>query len=120
MGEPVRIVDLVENFAHLLNVREVDFRYTGLRPGEKLREELFGEGEEAVRTDHPRISMTRPPVPPSTFRARLLDLYEAANHNRPDEVVELLRELVPEYGPTPRLVPTEPSVVMAAPYPDDY
>jgi FlaA1/EpsC-like NDP-sugar epimerase len=113
----VRIVDLVENFARLLNVPRVDFRYTGLRPGEKLSEELFSEGEEPRATDHPRISAAHPPVPPVSFRARLRDLYDAAAHNRPDEVVELLRELVPEYAPTPRLVP---SVVTATPYPDDY
>jgi FlaA1/EpsC-like NDP-sugar epimerase len=117
MGEPVRIVDLVENFARLLNVPGVDLRYTGLRPGEKLNEELFSDGEEPRPTDHPRISMARPPAPPASFRARLRDLYDAAAHNRPDEVFELLRELVPEYAPTPRLVP---AVVAATPYPDDY
>lgn len=100
MGEPVRIVDLVRNFAGLLNVRDVDVRYTGLRPGEKLTEELFGAGEEAIPTDHPRISMTVAPDPPAGFRAGLRELYDAAAHNRPDEVFRHLCRLVPEYRPT--------------------
>jgi FlaA1/EpsC-like NDP-sugar epimerase len=118
MGEPVRIVDLVENFARLLNVPDVNFRFTGLRPGEKLNEDLFGNDEDRIATDHPRIIMTRPPELPGGFRAGLRQLYDAAAHNRPDEVFELLRELVPEYSPAPRLVPA--AGVAAAPYPDDY
>jgi len=114
MGEPVRIVDLIHNFANLLNIREVDFKYTGLRPGEKLHEELFGAGEEALPTDHPRISMTRPPRAAAGFRAGLRELYDSAGHNRPDEVCRHLRRLVPEYTPAPGLVSA------GAPYPDDY
>jgi FlaA1/EpsC-like NDP-sugar epimerase len=114
MGEPVRIVDLVQNFASLLNVRDVAFKYTGLRPGEKLTEELFGAGEEALPTDHPRISMTRPPKAAAGFRADLHELYDAAAHNRADEVFRHLRRLVPEYNPTPGLVSA------GAPYPDDF
>jgi FlaA1/EpsC-like NDP-sugar epimerase len=117
MGQPVRIVDLVRNFADLLNVRDVDFRFTGLRPGEKLHEELFGENEVRLPTDHPRISMATPPRPVNGFRASLHELYEAAFHNRPEEVFEHLRSLVPEYTPTPRLVP---ALADATPYPDDY
>ncbi|MGZ4485674.1 MAG: polysaccharide biosynthesis protein [Nocardioidaceae bacterium] len=117
MGQPVRIVDLVRNFADLLNVRDVDFRFTGLRPGEKLHEELFGEDEVRLPTDHPRISMATPPRPVHGFRANLHELYEAAFHNRPEEVFEHLRTLVPEYTPTPRLVP---ALADATPYPDDY
>jgi FlaA1/EpsC-like NDP-sugar epimerase len=115
MGEPVRIVDLVRNFAELLNVRDVRFRFTGLRPGEKLAEELFGDGEERLLTDHPRISRTRPPELSAGFRAKLRELYDAAAHNRADEVFQHLRRMVPEYSPSPGLVGA-----IAAPYPDDY
>ena len=117
MGEPVRIVDLIRNFATLLNVRDVTFRYTGLRPGEKLTEELFGTGEEALPTDHPRISMTRPARAVPGFRAALRELYDAASHNRPDEVFRHLRRLVPEYAPAPGLVSAASA---GAPYPDDF
>jgi FlaA1/EpsC-like NDP-sugar epimerase len=117
MGEPVRIVDLVRNFAQLVNVQDVDFRFTGLRQGEKLEEELFGSGEHQQATEHPRISMALPSRPAAGFRARIHELYEAASHNRADEVFAHLRNLVPEYQPTLRL---EPALAAAAPYPDDY
>ncbi|WP_157630257.1 nucleoside-diphosphate sugar epimerase/dehydratase [Kribbella catacumbae] len=117
MGEPVRIVDLVRNFATLLNIRDVQFRYTGLRPGEKLTEELFGCEEQPLPTDHPRISMTLPPHAIQGFRAGLRELYDAASHNRPDEVFRHLRRLVPEYTPAPGLLS---AVTMGAPYPDDF
>jgi FlaA1/EpsC-like NDP-sugar epimerase len=117
MGEPVRIVDLVRNFADLLNVRDVDFKFTGLRPGEKLDEELFGVGEVRSVTDHPRIFMANAVAPTTGFRSKLHDLYDAAAHNRPDEVFVHLRELVPEYSPAPRRVP---EMASTTPYPDDY
>lgn len=119
MGDPVRIVDLVQNFAFLLNVRQLQLRFTGLRPGEKLHEELFGVGEDPAVTDHPRIFRAPACGLPSGFRARLHDLFDAAGHNRPDEVFEHLRDLLPEYSPTPRLVP-DLAVVSPAPYPDGF
>ena len=118
MGEPVRILDIVENYAQVLNVRDARIRFTGLRPGEKLHEELFATDEVPLPTDHPRISKAPASVPASGFRARLNELYDAAGHNRPDEVVEHLRKLVPEFVPAvgqPVLAAASP-----APYPDDY
>jgi FlaA1/EpsC-like NDP-sugar epimerase len=115
MGEPVRIVDLVERFADLLNISDFDVRFTGLRPGEKLHEELFCTGECRLPTEHPRISRTAATVPANGFRADLRDLYDAARHNRPDEVFAHLRKLVPEYSPTLAPVPAT-----SAPYADDY
>jgi FlaA1/EpsC-like NDP-sugar epimerase len=116
MGEPVRIVDLINNFARMLNVGEVDFRFTGLRPGEKLNEELFGVNEIQSATDHPGISMARPATTATGFRSGLHELYDAASHNRADEVFMHLRRLVPEYASTPRLVP---ALATSAPCPDD-
>jgi FlaA1/EpsC-like NDP-sugar epimerase len=115
MGEPVRIVDIVERFALMLNARRAEIEFTGLRSGEKLHEELFGATEDVEPTAHPRIAKSRPPTTSAWFRARLLDLYDAADHNRADEVRQHLRELVPEYAPS---VANRP--VAAAPYPDDY
>jgi FlaA1/EpsC-like NDP-sugar epimerase len=117
MGEPVKIVELVRNFARLLSIPDVHFRFTGLRPGEKLNEELWGDGEHRVPTAHPRISMARPPMRVPGFRSRLQQLYDAANHNRPEEVLGHLRGLVPEYAPTEPLVP---ALAGPAIYPDDY
>ncbi|HET7389152.1 MAG TPA: nucleoside-diphosphate sugar epimerase/dehydratase [Nocardioidaceae bacterium] len=131
MGEPVRILDLCKNFASMLNVHDFDFEFTGLRPGEKLEEELFGYGEERVGTDHPRIWKTGASEPVGGFDAGLHDLYDAAWHNRPGEVFECLERLVPEYtsadASTERAQgggrlsgARERELVLAAPYPDDY
>ena len=68
-------------------------------------------------TAHPRISMARPPMRVPGFRSRLQQLYDAANHNRPEEVLGHLRGLVPEYAPTEPLVP---ALAGPAIYPDDY
>ena len=118
MGDPVRIVDLVESFARLLNVREVEFEFTGLRPGEKMNEELFGCGENPEPSSHQRISMTRPVLPAAGFRARLQELYDAALHNRPDEVLDHLSRLVPEYRRAARQ--RLPTLTAPAVYPDDF
>ena len=63
--------------------------------------------------------MALPAEPLTGFRAYLQELYDAASHNRPDEVVEVLRNLVPEYRPS--AVPQPAAAVAASvPYPDDY
>ena len=57
MGEPVRIVDLAKNLLELSGLRHADSRivYTGLRPGERLHEELVAPDEESVATVHPKV-----------------------------------------------------------------
>lgn len=62
MGEPVRILDLAENLIRLSGLepgREVPIEVIGLRPGERLREELVLEQEDLLRTAHERVLMLR-------------------------------------------------------------
>jgi FlaA1/EpsC-like NDP-sugar epimerase len=59
MGEPIRIVDLVERYLAAVGVKDTEVVFTGLRPGEKLHEELVGTGELDQRPLHPKISHTR-------------------------------------------------------------
>jgi FlaA1/EpsC-like NDP-sugar epimerase len=68
MGDPVSIVELAKRMIRLRGLRtpaDVEIRYTGLRPGEKLHEELLSASERAIGTPHPRIiridSMSRSP-----------------------------------------------------------
>ena len=68
MGEPVRIVDLVQNYLMQVHAPPVHIRFTGLRPGEKLNETLFSESEQRLPTAHPRIYATRPPPFQTTLR----------------------------------------------------
>jgi FlaA1/EpsC-like NDP-sugar epimerase len=66
MGEPVRILDLAHDMIRLMGLKvgdDIDIVYTGLRPGEKLHEELVSQEEEFVRTMHGKITMVKsPPV----------------------------------------------------------
>ncbi len=99
MGEPIKIVDLVRRYARQLHLPDVPIRFTGLRPGEKLHEALFADGEERLPTIHPAIWATRPARLPGDFASRLARLYEAAGQGRDDQVRALLDDLLPEYQP---------------------
>jgi FlaA1/EpsC-like NDP-sugar epimerase len=99
MGEPVRMVSLVEAYAALVGKPGVEIRFTGLRPGEKLNESLFARSEENVPTGHPRISATRGAVLPDDLDAGLAELYAAAAENDAEAVRKRLAALVPEYQP---------------------
>ena len=117
MGEPVQIVSLVRNYAEQLKVPNVEIRYTGLRPGEKLAEKVFSDAEERVPSAHPKIWATRCIEPPGDFAALLDRLYAAADDGDSAQAKELLRVLVPEYEPSERL---ETPVSVGAPYPDGF
>jgi len=116
MGKPVRIVDLVTNFANQMKCQEVDIRYTGLRPGEKLHEALFSEAEQCVPTAHPRIYSTQRAEFEAGFDDLLTSLYGAADHNAPGDVGHLLTCLLPRYSVSTAI----PTLTSPAPYPDDY
>ena len=117
MGEPVRIVDLVRRFAGQLRVPDVQIRFTGLRPGEKLHETLFGELEEQLPTVNPAISAARPGGLPDNFGSSLDHLYSAAADGEDELVRTLLADLVKEYQPAQER-PT--AQAMACPYPDEF
>jgi FlaA1/EpsC-like NDP-sugar epimerase len=114
MGEPVRIVDVVQAFARLMN-REVEIRFTGMRPGEKLNETLFSETENPTLTEHPRIYRTEASEPSIGFYHRLRTLYHAADANDGATVLCTLRDLLPEYQPMTPSIPAQPAL-----YPDDF
>jgi FlaA1/EpsC-like NDP-sugar epimerase len=119
MGEPVRIVDLVRRYAEQLRVPDVEIRFTGLRPGEKLHETLFGELEEPLPTVNPAISATRPGRLPDGF-ASSLDLLYANAANGDDELVRLrLGDLVPEYDHDEGQSATA-AMALASPYADEF
>jgi FlaA1/EpsC-like NDP-sugar epimerase len=126
MGEPVRIADLARDMIRLSNLvegRDIDIQYTGLRPGEKLYEELFDADVEAMEaTEHPKIMAARP-------EAIGLDATQVVEQlgrivNSPANVVrQVLASLVPHYEPGSSGVPAtirvggaevpEPTVVVA-------
>jgi FlaA1/EpsC-like NDP-sugar epimerase len=119
MGEPVRIVDLVRRYAELLRVPDVQIHFTGLRPGEKLHETLFGELEQRLPTVNAAISATRPSRLPDNFTGSVDKLYGAADDGDDELVRTLLSELVREYHPVLGLAASAP-LAMSSPYPDEF
>jgi FlaA1/EpsC-like NDP-sugar epimerase len=119
MGDPVRIVDLVRNYAEQFHLHEGDFEisYTGLRGGEKLNETLFSENEVRLRTEHPRIWASLASAPTVDFEGVIERLIEAAALNRNDSVRQHLAALLPGFVHIP--VPMSP-VPSAALYPDGF
>ncbi|MBO0813767.1 MAG: polysaccharide biosynthesis protein [Actinobacteria bacterium] len=119
MGEPVRIVDLVRRYAEQLRVPDVEIRFTGLRPGEKLHETLFGEFEERLPTVNPAISAARPGRLPDDFASSLQLLYDAAASGDDERVRLLLGDLVTEYRPAEGQAAAA-AMAAAIPYPDEF
>jgi len=100
MGEPVRIVDLAENLIRLSGLepyRDVPIRFTGLRPGEKLHEELMSEREGTVPTAVDKIRIVQTTEPDVDALTRGLDkLGAAAALGNPEDCIAGLCSLVPE------------------------
>lgn len=102
MGEPVRILDLAKDLIRLAGLepyRDIDIVFTGVRPGEKLFEELLTaeEGTEASR--HEKIWVARNSQVPPEFPHLLEELYRAARQGDSLLVRQTLKRLVPSYQP---------------------
>lgn len=101
MGEPIKIVDLARDMIRLSGFTEDEVRieFTGLRPGEKLYEELLADGEATLPTPHPKLRIARPTgVPDVAWLAELED-WLAAPWRDEAEVKAGLKARVPEYQP---------------------
>lgn len=108
MGEPIKIRDLAERMIHLSGLRvksdadpdgDIEIVYTGLRPGEKLYEELL-IGGNTTPTEHPRICFAREQMIPWEELAPKLSQIETAVREGDSELArELVMELVPEFVP---------------------
>jgi FlaA1/EpsC-like NDP-sugar epimerase len=100
MGSPVRIVDLAADMVRLSGLNlgdDIEIRYVGLRPGEKLFEELHSEGEKHLPTRHPKIVVAdRERRDPGAVVASICELERRAAE-KPDAVTEALRRMIPEY-----------------------
>ena len=111
MGKPIKIVDLARQLIRLSGFipdKDIRIDFTGLRPGEKLFEELSYEGEHIAPTRHPKIMRLRcEPAPFCEVRAFVLDLVAQINAATADELKCGLQRAVPEYRPQlGKVVPT--------------
>ena len=107
MGEPVKILDLAMDMARLSGLtpgRDIKIEFVGLRPGEKLHEELFMEAERSMTHIHPKLMEANPqPIPPQILEENIACFRRAINlpyEERQPEIVHLLKGLVPTYKPS--------------------
>lgn len=117
MGEPVRIVDLVANYARQLMLAHAEIRFTGLRPGEKLHETLFSVTEQRRPTAHPRIFSTVSDLECEIDLDEVLaPLVDASSRNAAGDVKQLLGKILDTYT----VAPAPEGALTPALYPDDY
>jgi FlaA1/EpsC-like NDP-sugar epimerase len=105
MGEPVRILDLATAMIRLSGVEahdDIEVRFTGLRPGEKLYEELITDSEVAAPTSHPKIFKLRESSQRDwkMIQKKILELEKLAMAGESGSVRDGIRTIVPEYKPT--------------------
>jgi FlaA1/EpsC-like NDP-sugar epimerase len=102
MGEPVKIVDLARDLIRLYGFSEeqINIEFTGLRPGEKLYEELLADDETTTRTAHPKLRVAQAREVPDRLLDELLPWLMQHRVLSDDEVRRDLRRWVPEYQPT--------------------
>jgi len=101
MGQPVRIVDLARDLIRLYGYSEDQIRveFTGLRPGEKLYEELLADDETTIRTPHEKLRIARAREVPDHLLDQLLPWLMQRRIVPDDEVRRDLRRWVSEYQP---------------------
>jgi FlaA1/EpsC-like NDP-sugar epimerase len=111
MGEPIRIVDIATDLIRLSGLTvgtDIEIKFTGMRPGEKLYEEMFFSAENVLATVHPKVLRARNGILPEGVMRRIEVMVAAAEAEHPDEELKkLLRGLVPDFHSHPAApVPT--------------
>lgn len=98
MGQPVRIVDLAKRMIALSGAQDIEIKYSGLRDGEKLYEEVLSDQEGTIPTTHPKIMVAK--VREYDYAAALANeerLLEVSRSFDDMETVRVMKEIVPEY-----------------------
>ena len=102
MGEPIKIVDLAKDLIELSGLRvgkDIEIQFTGIRPGEKLFEELFVPGENYERTLHEKIFVATKSLPPG-LDTSIRRLEKAALLEDYGTILEVLSKLTPDFQPS--------------------
>lgn len=105
MGEPVKIVELAKQMIRLKGYNypeDIDIKIVGLRPGEKIYEELLANGENTEKTYHEKIMIAKVNTPDLELqKTRVEQLCAFAKEADPNEdkmrLVKLIKDIVPEY-----------------------
>jgi FlaA1/EpsC-like NDP-sugar epimerase len=115
MGEPVKIADLAKNLILLSGLqpdRDIEIQFTGLRPGEKMYEELNLQDEHLIPTSHPKIRsyQCHQDLDSVQIKASLQRMQAIVEGQDVANLVLLLKELIPDYNPGTELLKTALSV----------
>ncbi|HUF35643.1 MAG TPA: nucleoside-diphosphate sugar epimerase/dehydratase [Gemmatimonadales bacterium] len=113
MGEPVKILDLATDLIRLSGLEvgtDIEIRFSGTRPGEKLYEELFFSSENAYSTDHPKVLRAKNGTLPIGLSTVVELLVDGAQHGWTDgDLRALLLRLVPDFSPSDAGIPLRTS-----------
>jgi FlaA1/EpsC-like NDP-sugar epimerase len=101
MGESVKIIDLAKKMITLSGLRvdkDIEIKYTGLRPGEKLYEELLNNDENTLPTHHPKILIAEVNTPSYAYmEVATNDLNHLLSSGNNNSIVAKIKEIIPEY-----------------------
>jgi FlaA1/EpsC-like NDP-sugar epimerase len=103
MGQPVRILDLAHEMIRRNGLevgKDIEIRITGMRPGEKLFEELANDSDSTVPTTHPKIRVWKLPRMTTQQARQHLDALSRVVESDPQQIVQTLMRIVPEYQPS--------------------
>ncbi|MBI1978030.1 MAG: polysaccharide biosynthesis protein, partial [Candidatus Omnitrophica bacterium] len=102
MGKPIKIIDLAQAIAQLMGISsdKVPIKFIGLRPGEKLKEEIQLESEQAIPTRHKKIKIWRTVNGSGSIGKAVEELLGLVNQGAlREEVIQRLKQMIPEYQP---------------------
>ena len=97
MGKPVKIVDLAQRMIQLSGAKNIEIKFTGLRDGEKLYEEVLNEEETTKPTYHPKIKIANVREYEYADVLKQIDELVATSYEEDMQVVKHMKELVPEF-----------------------
>ncbi|MEW6601464.1 MAG: polysaccharide biosynthesis protein, partial [Nitrospirota bacterium] len=101
MGEQIKIGALAENLIRLSGFipnREIKIKYTGLRPGEKLYEELFDKSEKSISSVHGKFKMAIPEIPSYDLLMKYVsELENIVRNNELDKIIPTIKKIVPNF-----------------------
>jgi FlaA1/EpsC-like NDP-sugar epimerase len=119
MGKPVKILDLAKDMIYLAGLpgKAIEIQFTGLRPGEKLYEELYFDSETTIETEHPKLRAAQHrSFPIEQVRKQIDTLCTLLDNVSQTDLRNCLKEYVPEYKPfqeTTAVPPAEDSAIIA-------
>ncbi|SRX75868.1 polysaccharide biosynthesis protein [Aequorivita antarctica] len=101
MGKPIKILDMAERMIRLSGLKpyeDIDIEITGLRPGEKLYEELLNDTCTSLPTYHPKIMVSKvPTLDYGEITIKIQEIIALSEYGKGKEIVKKLKELIPEF-----------------------